>query len=172
VEVSKPRQEREASHKAAELFNTNRTYINQAKKIKNTAPEVFEKVKAGKMTMQDANKAVRAIPTNPWLQDEEERKAKVESGQAVIANAQRDKNLIQWADRKGLMVRVDRGSLFGNPFVLDDDGGRDEVCDAYRDHYLPFKPSILRKLPTLKGKVLVCHCYPLRCHAESLISQP
>jgi hypothetical protein len=156
--------------KAAEVFNTNRTYVNQAVKMKEKAPEVFEKVKAGKMTMQDANKAVRAIPTNPWLPDEEERKAKVESGQAVIANAQRDKNLIQWADRKGLMVRVDRGSLFGNPFILDDDGGRDEVCDAYRDHYLPFKPSILRKLPTLKGKVLVCHCYPLQCHAENLAS--
>jgi hypothetical protein len=35
--------------KAAELFNTNRTYVNQAVKMKAAAPEVFEKVKAGKM---------------------------------------------------------------------------------------------------------------------------
>jgi hypothetical protein len=158
-----------AQAKAAELFNTNRTYVNQAVKMKEKAPEVFEKVKAGKMTMQDANKAVRAIPTDPWGADEKERKAKVEQGQAVVANQQRDKNLIQWAERQGLAVRVDRGTLFGNPFVLDDDGDRDEVCDSYRDYYLPNKPSILRRLPSLKGKVLICHCYPKRCHAESLI---
>lgn len=155
--------------KAAELFNTNRTYVNQAAKMKEKAPEVFEKVKAGHMTMQDANKAVRAIPTDPWLNDEKERKAKVESGETVIANQQRDKNLIQWAEKKGKVVRVDRGSAFGNPFVLGMDGDRDTVCDSYRDHYMPFKPSILKQLPSLKGKVLVCHCYPERCHAESLI---
>ncbi len=65
--------------------------------MKSAAPEVFEKVKAGKMTMQDANKAVRAIPTDPWGADEKERKEKVESGQAVVANQQRapaqDQNL-------------------------------------------------------------------------------
>jgi len=155
--------------KAAELFNTNRTYVNQAVKMKEAAPEVFEKVKAGKMTMQDANKAVRAIPTNPWLPDEEDRKKQVESGHAVVANQQRDKNLIQWAEKNGKLVRVDRGSIYGNPFILDDDGDRNEVCDAYRDQYLPYKPSILRAIPSLKGKVLVCHCYPKRCHAESLI---
>ena len=61
--------QRTTSHKAAELFNTNRTYVNQAAKIKQAAPEVFERVKAGKMTMQDAARAVRAIPTEPWLDD-------------------------------------------------------------------------------------------------------
>lgn len=155
--------------KAAELFNTNRTYVNQAVKMKTAAPEVFERVKAGTMTMQDANKAVRAIPTDPWGDDEKERKAKVESGQAVVANQQRDKNLIAWAEKNGKAVRVDRGSLFGNPFVLGADGDRDAVCDAYEDHYLPHKPSIMNALPSLKGKVLICHCYPLRCHAQSLI---
>ena len=158
-----------AQAKAAELFNTNRTYVNQAVTMKTAAPEVFEKVKAGKMTMQDANKAVRAIPTDPWGDDEKERKAKVESGQAVVANQQRDKNLIAWAEKNGKAVRVDRGSLFGNPFVLGADGDRDAVCDAYEDHYLPHKPSIINALPSLKGKVLICHCYPLRCHAQSLI---
>ena len=161
---------KETAHKAAELFNTNRTYVNQAAKMKERAPEVFERVKAGTMTMQDANKAVRAIPTDPWLDDEKERKAKVENGIAVVANQQRDKNLIQWAESKGKVARVDRGSNFGNPFILGLDGDRNAVCDAYRDFYLPNKPSILNVLPSLKGKVLVCHCYPERCHAESLIT--
>ena len=155
--------------KAAELFNTNRTYVNQAVKMKTAAPEVFEKVKAGKMTMQDAAKAVRAIPTDPWLDDEKERKAEVKAGNAVVANAQRDKNLIQWAESKGLAVRVDRGSLFGNPFILEADGDRNAVCDAYAKHYLPHKPSIRAALNGLRGKVLICHCYPERCHASALI---
>lgn len=161
-----------AQAKAAEIFNTNRTYVNQAVKMKEQAPEVFERVKAGKMTMQDANKAVRAIPTDPWMDDEKQRKQEVESGHTVVANQQRDKNLIAWAEKNGKAVRVDRGTLYGNPFVMGQDGDRDEVCDSYRDHYLPHKPSILKTLPSLKGKVLICHCYPARCHAHSLIPQP
>ena len=169
VEQAQPRQDRETATKAAELFNTNRTYVNQAVKMKTAAPEVFEKVKAGKMTMQDANKAVRAIPTDPWGDDEKERKAKVESGQAVVANQQRDKNLIAWAEKNGKAVRVDRGTLYGNPFVLGADGDRDAICDAYAKHYLPNKPSIINGFLFLKGKVLICHCYPQRCHADSII---
>jgi hypothetical protein len=169
TETNKDQNATRSHTKAAELFNTNRTYVNQAVKMKESAPDVFEKVKAGKMTMQDANKAVRAIPTNPWLHDEEERKVMVEKGQSVIANQQRDKNLIQWAEKNGKAVRVDRGTIYGNPFVLGADGDRDEVCDAYANHYLPFKPSIQKALPLLKGKVLICHCYPERCHAQSLI---
>jgi len=163
--------ERETATKAAELFNTNRTYVNQAVKMKTAAPEVFEKVKAGQMTMQDANKAVRAIPVDPWSEDEKQRKEEVESGSTVIANQQRDKNLIQWAEKNGKAVRVDRGSAFGNPFILGSDGDRDAVCDAYADHYVQLKPSILKLIPSLKGKVLICHCYPERCHAESLIKR-
>lgn len=162
------KESKKTATKAASLFNTNRTYVNQAAKMKQAAPEVFEKVKAGKMTMQDANKAVRAIPTNPWLPDEEERKAMVESGKTVVANSERDKNLIQWAEKKGIAVRVDRSSKYGNPFILDDDGDRDAVCDAYENHYLPHKPSIKKQSAFFKGKVLICHCYPKRCHAESL----
>lgn len=166
--VAQPTNRNVSDAKAAELFNTNRTYVNQAVKMKTAAPEVFEKVKAGKMTMQDATKAVRAIPTDPWQDDETERRKQAEKGIAVIANAQRDKNLIQWAEKQGLAVRVDRGSAFGNPFILPDDGDRDDVCDAYRDHYLPHKPSIQRGIHQLRGKVLICHCYPQRCHGDTL----
>lgn len=157
------------SAKVAEVFNTNQTYVKQAAKIKQAAPEVFEKVKAGTMTMQDANKAVRAIPTDDWRSDERERQKQVTLGQSVIANAEKDKNLIQWAESKGLAIRIDRGTKFGNPFILDDDGDRDAVCDAYEKSYLPHKPSIKSRVRELTGKVLVCHCYPLRCHGNALI---
>ena len=156
--------------KAAEIFQTNRTYINQATKIKKASPEVFAKVKAGTMTMQDANKAVRAIPTSPWIQDEIDRSNDLIKGKTCLANAERDKNLIEWANKRSLVVYIDRGTIFGNPFVMPGDGDRDDVCDAYADHYLTHKPTISAKLETLRGKLLVCHCYPDRCHGESLIS--
>jgi hypothetical protein len=156
--------------KAAELFNTNRTYVNQAAKVKSEAPEAFEKVKAGKMTLQDAMKEVARKPTEPeWLPDELERKAKVEAGETVVANFQRDKHLIQWATRCGKMVPIDRTSKWGNPFILGQDGDRDRVCDCFEKHYAPNKDSFSEAENELKGQVLACHCYPQRCHGDSLI---
>jgi len=154
--------------KTADLFNTNRTYVNNAVKMKEAAPEVFEKVKAGTMTMQDGMKAVRAIPTDPWSESERQRQVLVIKKITVVANATSDKNLIAWAESEGKAVRVDRGTKFGNPFILNDDGTRDHVCDCYEHNYLPNKPSILNMVDSLKGKVLICHCYPQRCHANSL----
>lgn len=162
------KEENKTAHKTAELFNTNRTYVNQATKLKTQAPEVFEQVKAGKMRMTDATKAVRAIPTDPWRKDERERQEQVKKGVAVVANQQSDKNLIQWAESNGKAVRIDRGTKYGNPFILDADGDRDCVCDNYEHQYLPLKPSILSSVDLLKGKVLICHCFPQRCHGDSL----
>lgn len=159
-----------ASQKTAELFNTNRTYVNQASKLKEQAPEVFEAVKAGTMRMTDGNKAVKAIPTDPWSKDERERQEKVQLGQTVVANANQDKNLIQWAEKIGKAVRIDRGTKYGNPFILPHDGDRDYVCDCFEKHYLPKKPSILKDAELLSGKVLICHCYPERCHGDALVA--
>ena len=167
--VTQPANRNVTDTKAAEIFQTNRTYINQATKIKKASPEVFAKVKAGTMTMQDANKAVRAIPTSPWIQDEIDRSNDLIKGKTCLANAERDKNLIEWATKRSLVVYIDRGTIFGNPFVMPGDGDRDDVCDAYADHYLTHKPTISAKLESLRGKLLVCHCYPDRCHGQSLI---
>jgi hypothetical protein len=175
-EMQKPRQkiasvskdENKTAHKTAELFNTNRTYVNQAAKLKVEAPEVFEEVKAGRMRMTDAAKAVKAIPKDGWRPDERERQSLCKGGQSVVANASKDQNLIKWAEGEGKAVRIDRGTKYGNPFLLDSDGDRDQVCKCYEKHYLPHKPSIISDIGKLKGKVLVCHCYPLRCHGDTL----
>lgn len=169
AEADAPRTDRESRTQAARDFGTNHRYVNQAEKVKQEAPDVFEKLKSGKVSMQDALRAVRKKPTHPWLEDETGRKKQVEDGATVLANAERDKNLIQWAESRGLAVYIGRGSAFGNPFILDKDGTRDQVCEHYRENYLPFKPSIRKLLPSLSGKVLVCHCYPKRCHGESLL---
>lgn len=168
-QVSK--EEKKTAHKAAELFGTNRTYINQAAKLRVEAPEVFEKLKAGKTTMQEARKEAARKPTEPdWLPDEIERKAKVEAGETVVANLQRDKHLIQWASQNGKMLAIDRTSKWGNPFILGPDGDRDRVCDCFEKHYAPNKESFSQSAHELQGKVLCCHCYPERCHGDSLIS--
>lgn len=43
--------ENKTAHKVAEVFNTNRTYINEAAKLKETSPETFEMVKAGEVSV-------------------------------------------------------------------------------------------------------------------------
>lgn len=158
---------------AAKSVGVNDRYVSDAKKVKTEAPEVFERLKAGKITMQDAKREVAKKPTDDWRQDERDRQAQVNEGITVVANASADKNLIAWAESKRLAVRIDRSTRYGNPFVLGEDGDRDDVCDAYETHYLPNKPSINDRIDggELTGKVLVCHCYPERCHGDCLAAQ-
>lgn len=162
-----------ARQEAAKSVGVNDRYVSDAKKVKNEAPEVFERLKAGKITLQDAKREVAKKPTDDWRQDERDRQAQVNDGITVVANAAADKNLICWAERQGLAVRIDRSTRYGNPFVLNEDGDRDEVCDAYERHYLPHKPSITDRIEAgdLNGKVLVCHCYPQRCHGDCLAAE-
>ena len=163
----------QAREEAAKSVGVNDRYVSDAKKVKAEAPEVFERLKAGKITLQDAKREVAKKPTDDWRKDERDRQALVQDGQSVTANAGTDKNLIAWAEQNLQAVRIDRGTRYGNPFVLGEDGDRDEVCDAYEQHYIPYKPSITRKIDTgeLSGKVLVCHCYPERCHGDFLCNE-
>src|SRR5262245_47496389 len=109
-------------------------------------------------------------PLDPWSDSEYERKELVESGQTVVANMKTDLRLIAWAKENGLYVRIDRATVWGNPFILDEDGDRSEVCDSYRV-YLQYKPSLQRRYEELRGKVLGCWCYPEQCHGDVLINE-
>lgn len=173
VEKLPPIEKAKAREEAAKSVGVNDRYVSDAKKVKAEAPEVFERLKAGKITMQDAKREVAKKPTDDWRQDERDRQAEVESGLSVVANAASDKNLIAWAERNRLAVRIDRSTRYGNPFVLNEDGDRDEVCDSYERHYLVRKPSITERIDAgdLTGKVLVCHCYPQRCHGDCLAAE-
>jgi hypothetical protein len=153
---------------AAKSVGVGERYVQDAKKVKAEAPEVFEKLKAGRITLQDAKREVAKKPTDDWRKDERTRQAAVLTGKAVVANEHADKNLIAWAESQRLAVRVDRGSRFGNPFILNEDGDRDHVCDCYERFYLPNKKSIQSRIQELRGKVLICHCFPNRCHADLL----
>jgi hypothetical protein len=91
-------------------------------------------------------------------------------GETIVVNQKTDLAAIKYAEQNNLYVRCDRFSDFGNPFEMDKDGNRNEVCDNYANHYLPFKPSIHKQLNSLKGKALGCWCAPLRCHCDTLKS--
>lgn len=157
-----------AREEAAKSVGVNDRYVSDAKKVKTEAPEIFEQLKAGKITLQDAKREVAKKPTDDWRDDERERQNQVQSGIAVVANQSSDKNLIAWAERENLAVRIDRSSKYGNPFIMGQDGNRDDVCNSFEVYYLPNKPSILIDSSKLKGKVLICHCYPERCHGDCL----
>lgn len=169
ISTQKPK----AREEAAKSVGVNDRYVSDAKKVKAEAPDVFERLKAGKITLQDAKREVAKKPTDDWRQDERLRQEQVKDGMTVVANASADKNLICWAEREGLAVRIDRSTRYGNPFVLNEDGDRDDVCDSYERHYLPHKRSITERIEAgeLKGKVLVCHCYPQRCHGDCLAAE-
>jgi N6-adenosine-specific RNA methylase IME4 len=51
-----PRQPERVTQKAAEMFNTNRTYISEAIKLKEERPEVFEQIKNGEKTITEVKK--------------------------------------------------------------------------------------------------------------------
>ena len=64
-----------------------------------------------------------------------------------------------------------RGSPFGNPFRIGEDGDRKQVIKKYREYfYKRLTNSDFRdKVLSLKGKVLGCYCKPLDCHCDIIV---
>ena len=69
-------------------------------------------------------------------------------------------------------VYVGRPSKFGNPFIIDTHGDRDEVIEAHRkwleetEEGQAVADAARREL---KGKDLICYCKPRACHADTLL---
>lgn len=108
-----------------------------------------------------------------WTPDERDLLKRLRAGETVVVNMRDEAHarLWRWAEQSGMAVRVDRKSIWGNPFLLPDDGSRDTVCDAYADHYWPRKPSLHARTAELRGKALGCWCAPQRCHGDFLAEQ-
>jgi myosin heavy subunit len=170
----------------AEIVNAN----NELRRIKNKQAQIVsEQLKAHENEIKELETHKQslekyldelAIKTQAWIsqnwtQSQLERKSLVENGKTVVASKRNDANgkpvdnaLIAWAEQQGLLIKIDRTTEWGNPFEMSTDGSRDEVCDNYANHFLKYKPSLQKQLHKLKGKVLVCWCYPLRCHGDHL----
>ncbi len=65
-------------------------------------------------------------------------------------------------------IYIGRGSKWGNPFIIGQDGNREEVINKY-ENYLLNNPELLNSLHELKGKTLGCFCKPKPCHGDVLI---
>jgi hypothetical protein len=88
--------------------------------------------------------------------------------------------------RAALIVRIDRGTVFGNPVTIKKAGGRDNALRLYRKHLWTAisaeKPTpeqvalrdALRSLVKASASGaeirLVCHCKPKACHGDVLRS--
>jgi len=64
-------------------------------------------------------------------------------------------------------VYIGRGSKWGNPYKIGEDGTREEVIAKY-ETYIMNKPKLLADIHELKGKVLGCYCKPKGCHGDIL----
>jgi len=119
-------------------------------------------------------KEVRAQLAQGWTADQLDRKAAAEDGECVVSNMRNDASgdrkideaLINWAEAEGRFVRIDRKTEWGNPFEIPDDGTRAEVVAKFTKYYLPHKPGLLTKIPSLRGEVLGCWCHPEECHGH------
>ncbi len=70
----------------------------------------------------------------------------------------------------GLLVRIGRGTVWGNPHRLRPGAGdveRAEVIAAYERH-LATRADLLARLPELRGRALGCWCVPRPCHGDVL----
>jgi uncharacterized protein DUF4326 len=128
--------------------------------------------------VRDEVKRVKAYLAQGWTTSQLERKAEAEKGKAVLANMvpddkglPTDNALIAWAESLDLAARIDRQSIWGNPYEVDADGTRKEVIEWYRE-YFAHKRSLHKRLPELaEKKVLLCWCYPKPCHGHFLLEQ-
>ena len=117
----------------------------------------------------------KTIPTESDLsgltEDQQRRLRLAKMGYGQLANQHTDSALIKVAQAEGIYCRIDRNSIWGNPFILDEDGDRETVIANYAD-YLTKKPS-LRKLThqSLRGRIMGCWCYPEPCHGHILIKE-
>lgn len=65
-------------------------------------------------------------------------------------------------------IYIGRGSPWGNPFSIGKDGTREEVVEKF-EKYLSSNSNLLARVRSeLRGKNLVCFCYPKACHGDIL----
>jgi len=169
----------------ARIAGTSHDTIAKVERIERDAtPEIKEALRTSAISINGAYVAtkqnaiqvnreqkIEEASRNEWPEDQEEMRQRVESGETVVINMNTHLHLLKWAQDNNKYARVDRFTDWGNPFELGKDGNRDEVCDAYANHYFPFKKSLHSQIHSLSGKVLGCHCHPQRCHGHFLASK-
>ena len=89
----------------------------------------------------------------------------------------------EWKDLRGrvgnsITVRIDRKTIFGNPFVIGRDGTRDEVIRKFTKHMhdeyaaggeYQRKMNSLATLVKCRNVHLACWCSPEACHGSEMV---
>lgn len=66
-------------------------------------------------------------------------------------------------------VRIDRGTIWGNPFRMYTEGDREHVIGMY-ERWLRGNQILLKELPELaKARRIGCVCKPRNCHGDILL---
>ena len=169
----------------AKIANVSHGTLDKVKQIQtNSSDEVKEKLISGDMSINQAYQEIKKqkaeaykekikerietkVKENPISKEEQEMLNKIDNGETIVINMNTHFHVLKYAKDKEIYKQIDRYSEFGNPFWLDTDGTRDECCEGYIDFY-KHKRSLHQKIKDLKGKVLGCHCHPLRCHGDYL----
>ena len=85
-----------------------------------------------------------------------------------VINIRHDRSVLADPD----VVRIDRATKFGNPYVIGRDGSRAEVIEKYRAwlwREIRAGRVPLEDLAALHGKRLACWCRPEKpCHGDVL----
>lgn len=67
-------------------------------------------------------------------------------------------------------VYIGRGSEWGNPFIIGQDGTRDDVIALYQE-MVEGSPDLRARIKReLRGKDLVCFCKPAACHGDIILA--
>lgn len=75
-------------------------------------------------------------------------------------------------------IRVDRTSVLGNPFFMNNESERVEVCKKYEEYFhkqLKINEEFKKELDRIiqlykkyKELNLFCWCFPKKCHVETI----
>lgn len=157
--------------KAASIVGTSGRAVSQFKRVAAADPSLADDVRAGRVALNKAEAKARAIEGARRAESEQDSRlqgiiARLDAGEIIVVNMRDD--LTRALEARGYVARIDRGTPWGNPYVLGEDGDRTTVIDNYERHYLEWKPSLTSKLQTLRGKALGCWCAPEPCHGDVL----
>jgi hypothetical protein len=97
--------------------------------------------------------------------------AKLNAGETVVLNLRKHINAINYAISRKKAIYCDRrkGSKYGNPHVMKSENERLKVVRAFWNDIKHGRTKLKEQdFRVLKGKALVCWCYPKKCHCEAL----
>lgn len=69
-------------------------------------------------------------------------------------------------------MRIDRQTIFGNPFKIFEDGTRLNVIKKFRKYFIrrvKKEKWFREQVENLRGQRLGCHCKPLPCHGDVIM---